>query len=87
MSGHVGNFGLCTVITFQMLSQLIAILAVGSHVALVDDCCHFFLASACLFFLELQAIHEHLAFLEALDLETFAGHGVELAKIMEFILC
>ena len=86
MSWHVVSLSLGTVFTFQMLSQLIAILAVSSHVALVNDCCHLFLASGCLFFLELQAIHEHLALLEALKLETLPSHGVELAKIMEFIL-
>ena len=86
MSWHVCSLSPSTVFTFQMLSQLITILAVSSHVALVNDCCHLFLASGCLFFLELQAIHEHLALLEALKLETLPGHGVELAKIMEFIL-
>ena len=59
-----------------MLGQLIAILTVGSHVALVNDSCCLFLAGGSLFFLQLQAVHEHLALLEALDLEALGGHGV-----------
>lgn len=55
----------------------------GLHVPLVHNRGKRRLAYGCLFFLQLQGVHEHPSFGDALHLEAFGSAGVQVAKFGE----
>ena len=69
----------------QLRCELVSILAMRLHVTLVHNSGHLLFACGGFLFLQRQAIHEHLAFFEALNFETFRRLWIQVAKHVEIL--